>query len=79
MIADLPWPMFDAELTREDTVTIAVQVSGKLRATLELARDMEHTALESVALTNDNVIRAIAGKPVRKVIVVPNRIVNVVI
>jgi len=79
LVVDQPWPEADADLARDETVTIAVQVSGKLRATVEVARDMDKTALEQLALANDNVLRAIDGKPVRKVIVVPNRIVNVVV
>ncbi|HLT76335.1 MAG TPA: leucine--tRNA ligase [Ferrovibrio sp.] len=79
LLLEQPWPVADAELARDDTVTIAVQVSGKLRATIEVARDMDKTALEQLALANDNVQRAMEGKPVRKVIVVPNRIVNVVV
>ena len=74
-----PWPVADADLVRDDTVTVAVQVSGKLRATIEVERDMDKTALEKLALANDNVQRAIDGKPVRKVVIVPNRIVNVVV
>ncbi len=79
LVVDQPWPAANADLARDETVTIAVQVSGKLRATVEVARDMDKTALEQLALANDNVVRAIDGKPVRKVIVVPNRIVNVVV
>ena len=58
---------------------MAVQVNGKLRATLELAKDSDDRAVESAALADPGVIRAIDGKAVRRVIVVPNRIVNVVI
>ena len=79
LLLEQPWPIADADLARDETVTIAVQVSGKLRATIEVDRDMEQSALEKLALANDNVMRAIDGKPVRKVIVVPNRIVNVVV
>jgi leucyl-tRNA synthetase len=79
LLLDQPWPQADPALARDDTVTIAVQVAGKLRATIEVARDMPQPALETMALANDNVQRAIDGKPVRKVIVVPNRIVNVVV
>ncbi len=79
MVVDQPWPAADADLARDDTVTIAVQVAGKLRATLDVARDMDKAALEALALANDNVLRAMEGKPARKVIVVPNRIVNVVV
>lgn len=79
LLLDQPWPVADAALARDETVTIAVQVSGKLRATIEVDRDMDKTALEKLALANDNVQRAMEGKPARKVIVVPNRIVNVVV
>lgn len=79
LLLEQPWPVADADLARDETVTIAVQVSGKLRATIEVARDMAQPELEKLALANDNVLRAIDGKPVRKVIVVPNRIVNVVV
>ncbi len=63
----------------EDTVTIAVQVGGKLRATLEFGRDAAAADLELAALADENVKKAIAGKEVRKVVVVPNRVVNVVV
>jgi leucyl-tRNA synthetase, eubacterial and mitochondrial family len=79
LLLDQPWPVADEALARDETVRIAVQVSGKLRATIEVARDMAQSELEKLALANDNVKRAIDGKPVRKVIVVPNRIVNVVV
>jgi leucyl-tRNA synthetase len=79
LLLEQPWPVADADLARDETVTIAVQVSGKLRATIEVARDMAQPELEKLALANDNVVRAIDGKAVRKVIVVPNRIVNVVV
>lgn len=79
LLLEQPWPVADADLARDETVTIAVQVSGKLRATIEVARDIAQPELEKLALANDNVVRAIDGKPVRKVIIVPNRIVNVVV
>ncbi|WP_300300122.1 leucine--tRNA ligase [Ferrovibrio sp.] len=79
LLLEQPWPVAEAELVRDDTVTVAVQVAGKLRATIEVERDMDKTALEKLALANDNVQRAIDGKPVRKVVIVPNRIVNVVV
>ncbi len=79
LLADEPWPAADPALVEDATVTVAVQVSGKLRATIEIARDLDKAAIEAVALGNDNVQRAIAGRPVRKLIVVPNRIVNVVV
>ena len=79
LLADSPWPEARAEMLRENTVTVAVQVNGKLRSTLELAHDAGEAAAEAAALADPNVLRAMAGKPARRVIVVPNRIVNVVV
>ena len=79
LLALAPWPGSDMAAAKEDMVTIAVQVGGKLRATLEVGRDAAREQLENEALANENVRRAIAGKTVRKVIVVPNKIVNVVL
>src|SRR3546814_6683991 len=66
LLLEQPWPVADANLARDETVTIAVQVSGKLRATIEVERDMDKTALETLELTNDNVQigRAHVGTPV---------------
>jgi len=79
LLAETPWPEADSSLTVDATVTIAVQVNGKLRATIELPRDAAQSAAESAALADDAVKRALDGKQPRKVIVVPNRIVNVVV
>jgi len=79
LVADSPWPKADPALCQDDTVTIAVQVQGKLRETLELPKDTDRAEVEARALALDKVQRAIDGRPVRKVIVVPNRIVNVVV
>ncbi len=73
-----PWPKADPALLVEDEVTIAVQVNGKLRATLQMPRDVDAKQAETLAQQNDNVQRALDGKTIRKVIVVPNRIVNIV-
>ena len=79
LLARAPWPEADMGAATEDMVTIAVQVGGKLRATLEVERDAASEWLEIAALADENVQRAIAGREVRKVVVVPNRIVNVVV
>ncbi len=79
LVADSAWPKADPALCQDDTVTIAVQVQGKLRDTLEFAKDADKADVEAQALALDKVQRAIDGRPVRKVIVVPNRIVNVVV
>jgi leucyl-tRNA synthetase len=79
LLADERWPQADPALVVEDTVTVAVQVNGKLRATIELPRDAAQAEAESAALAQPHVQRAMEGKPARKIVVVPNRIVNVVV
>ncbi len=79
LLVDEPWPVADAALVVEDTVTVAVQVNGKLKATIQLPRDAAQEVAEAAALADPGVAKAMEGKPPRKVIVVPNRIVNVVV
>ncbi|MEZ5667972.1 MAG: leucine--tRNA ligase [Alphaproteobacteria bacterium] len=79
LAAQAAWPEADPALLVDDTVRIAVQVNGKLRATLDLPRDADRAAAEAGALAIDAVQRTIADKQVRKVVVVPNRIVNIVV
>ena len=79
LLVDTPWPVADASLLAKDTVTMAIQVNGKLRATITLPKDMEQTLAEKAALDEPAVQKAMEGKPPRKVIVVPNRIINVVV
>jgi leucyl-tRNA synthetase len=78
ILADQPWPDIDETLLVEDTVTIAVQVNGKRRDELTVPRLSSKEEVEAAALELDNVVRAIGTMQVRKVIVVPERIVNVV-
>jgi leucyl-tRNA synthetase len=78
LLADQPWPVADSELTRDEQVTIAIQVNGKLRGTLDVPRDTDKAAVENAALDLPQVLRWLEGRPPRKVIVVPNRIVNIV-
>ncbi|HEY0299771.1 MAG TPA: class I tRNA ligase family protein, partial [Rhizomicrobium sp.] len=78
LLVDTPWPSFIAALTRSDSVTIAVQVNGKRRGELTLALGAAEDAVKAAALALDGVARALDGKAPRNVIVVPNRIVNIV-
>jgi leucyl-tRNA synthetase len=73
-----PWPTFKPELAADNVITLAIQINGKLRATLECPRDLEEATLRTQALDHPQVRQALEGKTVAKVIVVPNRIVNVV-
>lgn len=78
-LADSEWPSFNKDLIKQDTLTIGVQVNGKLRATIELPQNCDKETAEKIALDQDGVKRAVGEKAIRKVIVVPNKIVNVVI
>ena len=78
LLADTAWPIAESTLLVEDTVTVAVQVNGKLRGTLELPKDVEAAVAEAAALALPAVAAHLAGKAPKKVIVVANRIVNVV-
>ena len=77
-VASTPWPVADGALVASDTVTIAVQVNGKLRGTIAVAPDADNASMEQAALALDTVARALDGKKPRRVIVVPGRIVNIV-
>jgi leucyl-tRNA synthetase len=78
LIAEEPWPEAAQALLIEETVTMAVQVNGKRRDELTIARDAGKEDIETAALKLDNVVRAIGGRKIKKVVVVPLRIVNVV-
>jgi len=78
MVADASWPEFDPALLVDDQVTVVVQINGKLRDTLDAPRGLDRAALEALALASDKVQRQLAGATPRKVIVVPDRLVNIV-
>jgi leucyl-tRNA synthetase len=78
LLADQPWPQAEPALLVDDQITIAVQVNGKRRDELTVARTATAGEIEQAALALDSVTRALGGKPPKKVIVVPQRIVNVV-
>jgi leucyl-tRNA synthetase len=78
-LATAEWPKALAELTALETVKMAVQVNGKLRGTIEIAPNADKADAEKMALALDTVVKAMDGKAAKKVIVVPNRIVNIVV
>ncbi|MBX9813481.1 MAG: leucine--tRNA ligase [Sphingomonas sp.] len=78
LIADAAWPELDPALLVETEVTIAIQVNGKLRDTLTLPKGTDKAALEAAALASDKVTRLLEGRAPKKVIVVPDRLVNLV-
>ncbi|MNY60759.1 Leucine--tRNA ligase [compost metagenome] len=79
MIAESGWPKFDAALVVENEVTLPVQINGKKRADLTIARDADQTAIENAVLALDAVKTILNGSSPKKIIVVPQRIVNVVV
>ncbi len=78
LLAEQAWPVPDPRMVTENTVTIAVQVNGKRRDELTIARDAAKEDIEAAALKLDNVVRALGGRQIKKVVIVPQRIVNVV-
>ena len=79
LIAHASWPICDPEALKREEVTIVVQVNGKLRGRVQLAVDATNEEAEAAALADERVQNHITGKTVRKVIVVPNRLVNIVV
>ena len=79
LLTSVDWPKADEKYLAVDTVTVAVQVNGKLRGTIELPADAESSIAEEKALALENVMRATNGSPPRKVIVIPNKVINVVV
>jgi leucyl-tRNA synthetase len=79
LLADSPWPLPEDALLVDDTVTVAVQLNGKLRGTVQLPKDAPKEAAEKTALALPELVRGLEGRAPKRVIVVPNRIVNVVV
>ncbi len=77
-IIDQPWPTVDKAALVKSSMTIVIQVNGKVRAKMDIPANTEQADVESLALTDENVKRFIEGSTVRKVIVVPNKLVNIV-
>lgn len=79
LIADVAWPSVDPALLVDDEVTVALQVNGKLRDTIVIPKGLAREEAEARALASEKIMRAMEGKPPRKVIVVPDRLVNIVV
>ena len=73
-----PWPTFDESLLVDDEVEIVVQVNGKVRAKLNIPKDLSKEEMQDLALANDNVKMSIEGKEIKKIIAVPQKLVNIV-
>ena len=77
-ILDAPWPQVDTAALEQSEIELMVQVNGKLRDTLNAPRGLDRAAAEELALASEKVQRLLDGNPPRKVIVVPDRLVNIV-
>jgi leucyl-tRNA synthetase len=78
-LAYAPWPKFDPALLVESEIEIPVQVNGKFRDVIKVAVDADNAAIETAAKASEKVQQFIAGKAVRKVIIVPKRMVNLIV
>ena len=78
LVLDEAWPQGDAKLAEDNVVTLAVQICGKMRGTIEMPKDAPQADIEKKAFELENVARQLEGKEIKKIIVVPNRIVNIV-
>jgi leucyl-tRNA synthetase len=74
-----PWPEYDAALCEVNTVTMGVQVNGKVRGEIELAKDAEEAEARELALADEKVAKFVGGKEIKKFVYVPGRIVNIVV
>ncbi len=79
LIAAEPWPVADDSMLVDDTVTLPIQINGKRRAEISVAREIDKAELEKIVLAHDAVVRALDGAAPKKLVIVPGRIVNVVI
>ena len=78
-VIDEPWPVVDEAALAQDIVEIVVQINGKLRGRVRVAAGVDEAKVREAALADEQVSRFVAGKPVRKVIVVPGKLINIVI
>ena len=78
-IAFESWPTYDPNKLEANTVKVAVSVNGKLRATIEVEKDMEDEKVKEIALSQENVVKFVEGHEIKKIIVVKNKIVNIVV
>lgn len=79
LIANAPWPVADPAMMIDDSLTLPIQINGKRRSEITVAKDLDKAAIEAIALSEPAVIKALAERAPKKIIVVPGRIVNVVI
>ncbi|UCD74408.1 MAG: class I tRNA ligase family protein, partial [Phycisphaerales bacterium] len=77
-VADAAWPDYDHSLLAEDTIELPVQILGKVRSRVNVPADADQKAVEEAALADERVRELLEGKTVRKVIIVPGKIINII-
>jgi leucyl-tRNA synthetase len=78
-ILKIKWPAYDPELIKEETITYVIQVNGKVRSKIELSADIDEEELKKAVLGDDKLKPWVAGKVIKKFIVVPKKLVNIVV
>jgi leucyl-tRNA synthetase len=78
-LLEVPWPLCKEEATEEDQILIVVQVNGKVRSRFHVSPDADEDTVKTAALTDERIIARLAGRPVKKIIVVKNKLVNIVV
>ncbi|HET9843891.1 MAG TPA: class I tRNA ligase family protein, partial [Gammaproteobacteria bacterium] len=77
-IADAVWPQVDLEALIKESIELVIQVNGKVRGKLEVPIHADQKAIESAVIENDNVKKHIEGKNIKKIIIIPNKLINIV-
>lgn len=78
-ISDRTWPSYNDQLIIENIVTIALQVNGKLRGTIDISTDLDRESIEKLALNDSRVLKYISGLNIKKIIIIPNKLINIVV
>lgn len=78
LVYEAPWPVIDEAMLVEDSITLPIQVNGKRRSEINVPADMSKNDIEALALADEHVVRLLDGLTIRKVIIVPGRIINIV-
>lgn len=79
VLSTTPWPLFDENAAKEDEITLVVQINGKVRSKLQVAADCDEDLLKEKTLADDKVLKFIDNKTIRKIIVVRNKLINIVV
>ncbi len=78
-LLDQRWPQADNHALIQDEVEMVVQINGKLRGQIQVAREADHASIEQIAMEHEHVQKSMAGRPVRRVVIVPGKLINIVV